>query len=154
MEKSSERFKSFLQEKNIDVKIIEFNESTKTSQQAADQLNTDIAHIGKSIVFKTQSNNFVVVIASGINRVNEKKIEEELNEKLVKTNGEEIKANLGYPIGGIPPFGYTKEIEVFMDKDLMKFDIIFCAAGTPNSVFEISPAKLVALSNAKIINIK
>ena len=95
MEKSSERFNKFIQSQNINLEIITFDESTKTSQQAADKLNVDVAQIGKSIVFKTQSNNFVVVITSGVNRVNEKKIEQELNEKLVKTNGEEIKTNDG-----------------------------------------------------------
>jgi prolyl-tRNA editing enzyme YbaK/EbsC (Cys-tRNA(Pro) deacylase) len=153
MEKSSEKFKRILNELNLQLEIITFEDSTKTSQQAADQLKTQLAQIGKSIVFKTQSEKFVIVITSGVNRVNEQKIEAELNEKLVKTNGEEIRKYIGFPIGGIPPFGHDNKTIMFIDENLLNFNEIFCAGGTPNSIFAINPEKLIEITNAKPLNV-
>ncbi len=153
MEKSSEKFKRITNELNLQLDITTFEDSTKTSQQAADKLNIQIAQIGKSIVFKTQSGKFVIVIASGANRVNEQKVETEIQEKLAKTNGEEIKEYIGFPIGGIPPFGHDNKIILLMDENLLKFDKIYCAAGTPNSVFPISPKKLSEITNTKVLDI-
>jgi len=65
-----------------------------------------------------------------------------------------LKLNLGYPIGGIPPFGYNKKVKIFIDEDLIKFNKIFCAAGTPNSIFEIEPKRLLQISEATIIDVK
>jgi prolyl-tRNA editing enzyme YbaK/EbsC (Cys-tRNA(Pro) deacylase) len=153
MEKSSEKFKRIISELNLNLEIITFEESTKTSQQAADCLKIDVAQIGKSIVFKTQSGKFVVAVSSGANRVNEEKVEQEINEKLLKTNGEEIREYIGFPIGGIPPFGHDNKTVILMDENLLKFDKIFCAAGTPNTVFAINPQKLVEITKPKIIKL-
>jgi prolyl-tRNA editing enzyme YbaK/EbsC (Cys-tRNA(Pro) deacylase) len=153
MASSIENFKRELIKNNLDLDIIYFNESTKTSQDAAKVLNTEVAKIGKSIVFKTETGKFIVVIASGKNKINEKLIEKEVNEKLVKTNPDEIKEKIGYPIGGIPPFGHKNETIIFFDEELLSFDEIFCAAGTPNSVFKISPKELLKINKAKVIKI-
>ncbi len=150
----SKNFDKILLENKIDSKIIKFKESTKTSQDAADQLNIDIAKIGKSIIFKTESFRLILVIASGKNRIDEEKLEKILNEKLIKVTGEEIKKRTGYAIGGIPPFGHKEKLRVFIDKDLLQFETIFCAAGTPNSVFEISLKDILNITKGEIVDIK
>ncbi len=98
----SENFENILSENKVYSKIIKFKESTKTSQDAANQLGVNISKIGKSIIFKTESSNLILVIASGKNRIDEEKLEKILNEKLIKVTGEEIKKRTGYAIGGIP----------------------------------------------------
>jgi len=154
MERSSEKFKKILERLKLKVDIITFEESTKTSQQAANCLKIDVAQIGKSIVFKTQSRKFIMVITSGVNSVNEQKIEQEIQEKLEKTNGNEIKEYIGFPIGGIPPFGHDNHLTLFLDEDLLKFNEIYCAAGTPNTVFAINPRKLLEITKSKVLCVK
>jgi prolyl-tRNA editing enzyme YbaK/EbsC (Cys-tRNA(Pro) deacylase) len=151
---SEDKFKEILNKSNLNLEIIKFQESTKTSQQAADVLGTNVAQIGKSIVFKTKTGKFVLVVASGINRINEKIIEKEVNDTIIKITPEEIRDYVGYPIGGIPPFGHDNKMIIFLDKDLMKFDYIFCAGGTPNTIFKTNPIKLGEITKGKWINIK
>jgi prolyl-tRNA editing enzyme YbaK/EbsC (Cys-tRNA(Pro) deacylase) len=153
MATSEDKFKSILNKLNLNVEIIKFEESTKTSQQAADALHTSVSQIGKSIVFKTKSGKFVLIIASGANRINEKTIEKELNDPILRPTPEEIRNYVGYPIGGIPPFGHDNQIILFIDEDLKQFDTIFCAGGTPNTIFPMSPNQIAEISHAKWINI-
>jgi prolyl-tRNA editing enzyme YbaK/EbsC (Cys-tRNA(Pro) deacylase) len=150
---SEEKFKEILKKLNLNIEIIKFEESTKTSQQAADALHTTVSQIGKSIVFKTKSNKFVLVIASGANRINEKTLEKELNEPLLRPSPEEIRNYIGYSIGGIPPFGHDNPVIIFIDEDLRQFDTIFCAGGTPNTVFSTSFQQISEISHGKCINI-
>ena len=151
---SENKFKEILDKLKLKIKIIKFEESTKTSQQAADTLNTSLNQIGKSIVFKTKSGKFILVIASGANRINEKIIEKEINDKIVKSNPNEIRDYVGYPIGGIPPFGHDNPMIIFIDEDLKQFDVLFCAGGTPNTIFQTNPLQLAEITKGKWINIK
>ena len=153
MAETLNKFKNILNQFGINEEIIQFEESTKTSQQAADALHVKINQIGKSIVFKTESGKFVLVIASGANRINEQIIEAEVKEKLIKTNAEEIKLFTGYTIGGIPPFGHDNSMIIFVDSDLLKFEYIFCAGGTPNSIFKINPQKMIEITSGKVIKV-
>jgi prolyl-tRNA editing enzyme YbaK/EbsC (Cys-tRNA(Pro) deacylase) len=153
MATSENKFRDILNKLNLKINLIKFEESTKTSQQAAEVLHTSVSQIGKSIVFKTKNKKFVLVIASGANRINEKIIEKEVNDSLVKINPEEIRDYVGYPIGGIPPFGHDNPMIVFIDEDLKQFDSIFCAGGTPNTIFQTNPAQLAQITKGKWINI-
>ncbi len=153
MTETINKFRQILDKFGINEEITQFKESTKTSQQAADALNIKINQIGKSIVFKTESGKFVLVIASGANRINEQIIESEVKEKLVKTNANEIKYFTGYTIGGIPPFGHDSPMKIFIDLDLLKFKHIFCAGGTPNSIFKINPQKIIEITDGKVIEV-
>ena len=153
MTETLNKFKNILNQFGINEEITQFEESTKTSQQAADALHIKIDQIGKSIVFKTESEKFVLVIASGANRINEQIIEAEVKEKLVKTNAEEIKSFTGYTIGGIPPFGHDNPLKIFIDSDLLKFEYIFCAGGTPNSIFKINQQKMIEITGGKVMKV-
>jgi prolyl-tRNA editing enzyme YbaK/EbsC (Cys-tRNA(Pro) deacylase) len=150
---SENKFKEITDKLNLNLEIIKFEESTKTSQQAADVLGTNVAQIGKSIVFETKSGKFVLVVTSGANRVNEKVIEKEMNDKIVKSNPNEIRDYVGYPIGGIPPFGHDNPMIIFIDEDLKQFDVIFCAGGTPNTIFQTTPLQVAEITKGKWINI-
>lgn len=151
---SEQKFKDRLEKINQKIKLIKFSESTKTANDAAERLNVKIEQIGKSIVFKTQNGRFVLVITSGINRVNEKLLEKRLSDSLVKIDADEIKEYVGYPIGGIPPFGHDNKVIIFIDEDLLKFEKIFCAGGTPNTIFEINPHELLKITSAEVIKVK
>ena len=149
----SKNFKDILLKEGILSDIIIFEDSTKTSKEAAQKLDTEIDKIGKSIIFKTESGKLILVIASGKNRINEKIIEEKIKEKIIKIEADEIKERTGYTIGGIPPFWHKEKMKTFIDLDLLKFDEIFCAAGTPNSIFKVNPRRIIEITNAEVCKI-
>ena len=95
----------------------------------------------------------VLVIASGANRVNEKKIAAELGEKLGKADADYVRAQTGFAIGGVPPVGHATEPATFIDRDLLQFAEIWAAAGTANAVFRLAPADLVEITGGKVVDL-
>jgi Cys-tRNA(Pro) deacylase len=131
-----------------------YAEGTRTSQDAADQLGCDIAHIAKSIVFAGQE-GAVVVITSGSNRVERKrKLKRVLGYKPGMATPEYVLESTGYQIGGVPPFGHPKPVTVLMDEDLMQYDLVWGAGGTAQTVFPIAPEDLRSLSEAELADVK
>ena len=131
-----------------------YEEGTRTSQEAADQLGCEVSHIAKSVVF-IGDECAVVVITSGSNRVDRKrKLKRILGYKPGMADAEYVKENTGYKVGGVPPFGHTKKTRVLMDEDLMKYDTIWGAGGTAQTVFPISPEALRIISGASLEDIK
>ena len=129
--------------------VVEFDESTHTSQQAADAIGCDVAQIAKSIIFRAASSGrAVLVIASGRNRVDEKKIRALLGEKIERAKPEFVHETTGFEVGGVPPLGHAQPCVVYLDQDLKVFPTIWAAGGTGNAVFEIGFGDLVRLSGA------
>jgi prolyl-tRNA editing enzyme YbaK/EbsC (Cys-tRNA(Pro) deacylase) len=96
----------------------------------------------------------VLILVSGQNRVNEKVIESHVGEKITKADADFTKDITGFAVGGIPPIGHRQVIDfIFIDQDLMKFDSIWAAAGTPNAVFNLQSKNLVEMTEGKIISI-
>ena len=97
----------------------------------------------------------MVVIASGANRVDRKrKLKRAIGFKPGIASPEYVKQSTGYAVGGVPPFGHTKPVDIVMDEDLMEFELVWGAAGTAQTVFPITPADLQKLSGAKLADIK
>ena len=131
-----------------------YAEGTKTSEDAANQLGCDVAHIAKSIVFEG-NDGAVVVITSGANRVERKrKIKRLLGYKPSMADADYIIENTGYAPGGVPPFGHLRPCTVLMDEDLMQYDLVWGAGGTAQTVFPITPQDLLSLSGATVANVK
>jgi len=93
-------------------------------------------------------------MASGSNRVNEKKVGELLGEPIAKADATFVREATGFAIGGIPPFGHDTALATWMDRDLMDHEVIWAAAGTPNAVFPTSPGQLAQASGATVIDLK
>jgi prolyl-tRNA editing enzyme YbaK/EbsC (Cys-tRNA(Pro) deacylase) len=147
-------FINFLKSNNLDIKIHDFDEFTHTAIQAATALNCDVSQIAKSLIFKSTSGKPILVIASGSNRVDESKITSLLGESISKADADFVKNSTSYTIGGVPPFAFSQNIITFIDEDLLKFDHIWAAAGTNNSVFSLTPDNLIKLSSGKVSDIK
>ena len=131
-----------------------YEEGTRTSQDAADQLGCEVSHIAKSIVFEGED-GAVVVITSGSNRVDRKrKVKRILGFKPRMANPEYVLRSTGYAIGGVPPFGHTSPTTILMDEDLMQYDLVWGAGGTPQTVFPITPEQLRVLSGATVEDVK
>ena len=131
-----------------------YEEGTRTSQDAADQLGCEVSHIAKSIVFEGED-GAIVVITSGSNRVDRKrKLKRILGFKPGMANPEYVLRSTGYAIGGVPPFGHTSPTTILMDEDLMQYDVVWGAGGTPQTVFPITPEQLRVLSGATVEDVK
>ena len=129
--------------------------SAHTAADAAAALNVDIGRIAKSLVFyAVVSNEPILIIASGRNRVDKDLVGEYLGFKIKTASPDYCLQVTGYAVGGVPPFSHKLRIRSLLDKDLLRYDTIWASAGTPNSLFPISPQELVSISNAEIIMIK
>jgi prolyl-tRNA editing enzyme YbaK/EbsC (Cys-tRNA(Pro) deacylase) len=147
---SANRVQSFLIGKGFAFEVKELPDSTRTAQEAADSIGCDVAQIAKSLVFREKdSGQPVLVIASGSNRVNLAKIESMTGLKLGKADASYVKERVGYAIGGIPPVGHNQPLETILDADLMNYDVIWAAAGTPFAVFQLKPADLPSMTNGR-----
>lgn len=154
--KSAQSVQAALASKGLECKVIQLSDSTRTAQDAASTIGCDVAQIVKSLIFKTKSTHKpVLILASGPNRVNEKAIEAHVNEKITKADADFTREITGFAIGGIPPIGHKQKIDlIFIDEDLLKFDSVWAAAGTPNAVFNLQGKDLLTMTNGKIISVK
>ena len=132
--------------KELNLGIKKFDQSTRTAAEAAAALGCEVAQIAKSLIFRDENDNPVLIIASGVNRVNE----QNFGKKIFKADADFVRSKTGYVIGGVPPFGFENKIETYIDKDLLKFEEVWAAAGTPNTVFKIKTEKLIEKSGAKV----
>ncbi len=148
------RVQQLLSGMGLETQVIEFAETTKTSADAAQQIGCSVARIAKSLIFRArQSNRPVLVIASGVNRVDEKALEALLGEKIGKADADFVRDKTGYAIGGVAPVGHASPPVTFIDEDLLKLETIWAAAGTPFAVFRLTPADLVRLTAGRVATI-
>jgi len=128
---------------------------TRTAEEAAAACGVTVGQIVKSLVFMgATSGKPYLLLVSGTNRVNEKGVARHLGEKLKRPNADAVRALTGFAIGGIPPFGHASALATYMDRDLLAYDVIWAAAGTPNAVFRTEPAKLRDATGAVVIDVK
>jgi len=152
---SARRFQQMLAERGYQNEVIEFLDSTRTAADAAAALGCDVAQIVKSLIFRTKTTSRpVLVLASGKNRVDTKKIRTLLGEKLGKADAEFVRKHTGFVIGGVPPLGHTSQMKTFLDEDLLQFDAIWAAAGTPYAVFKLTPAELQQMTGGTVADVK
>jgi len=133
--------------------VVEFEASTRTSEDAAAAVGCTVAEIAKSLVFRSASGRPVLVIASGANRVDEKKVRALLGEKIERADADFVRTMTGYAIGGVPPIGHAVAPVVLIDDDLQRFPAVWAAAGTPNAVFKVAPADLVRLTEGRLADV-
>ena len=112
-----------------------------------------MAEIAKSLIFKAADGRPVLVIASGVNRVDEKKVRALLGQKIERADADFVRDATGYAIGGVPPVGHPKPIETFIDQDLMKHGEIWAAGGTPNALFRLTPQDLATMTGGRVVKV-
>jgi prolyl-tRNA editing enzyme YbaK/EbsC (Cys-tRNA(Pro) deacylase) len=113
-----------------------------------------VAEIAKSLLFRARdSGRPVLVVASGVNRVDEKKVAALIGEKIARADADFVRETTGFAIGGVPPVGHATAPVTLIDADLMAFETIWAAAGTPNAVFKLTPAALVELTGGRVAEV-
>lgn len=149
------RVRAALVAAGLPAEIKEFDASTRTAADAAAAIGCTQAQIAKSLVFRaTTSNRAVLVIASGINRVDEKKLGLLIGEKIGKADADFVRAETGFAIGGVAPIGHTGPVTVLIDADLAQYPEIWAAAGAPNAVFRLTPQQMAAITGGNVADIK
>ena len=150
---AAEKVQAAITEHGLDRRVIELPVHARTSQQAADALGVTVGQIVKSLVF-TADGRPVLVAASGINRVDEKRLGELAGGKIRRADPDTVKRATGYSIGGVPPIALASPLPVFVDRDLLGYDLVYAAAGLPECVFPLAPQELVRATGGTVVDIK
>jgi len=135
--------------------VVELPASTRTAQDAAQAIGCTLGQIVKSLVFRgTRTGKPILVLASGVNRVSEKRLSEWAAEPIGKADADFVRRHTGFAIGGVPPVGHPAPVETYIDEDLFQYDEIWAAAGTPYAVFRLTPKDLGKMGQGSVVNIK
>jgi prolyl-tRNA editing enzyme YbaK/EbsC (Cys-tRNA(Pro) deacylase) len=126
--------------------VVEFEHSTRSAADAAKAIGCEVRQIAKSLVFRQADERPVLIIACGDNRVDEQKAAAVIDNVLYRADANFVKSNSGFSIGGVAPVGHRVPPIVILDHHLENLDIIWAAAGTPNSVFCLTPKQLAGLT--------
>lgn len=140
----------------VDIEVIEFEIPTRTAQQAAAALGCTVAQIVKSLVFAVDGQPTMALVSGG-NQLDEKKLAAACGVgrgKVKRAPAEMVRAATGYAIGGVPPFAHATRMPVYIDADFEQFEVIWAAAGTPNTVFALTPAQLIEITRGTPLDLK
>jgi prolyl-tRNA editing enzyme YbaK/EbsC (Cys-tRNA(Pro) deacylase) len=150
---SVERVRDALLAAGLEPRIVEFPQSTRTATEAAAAIGTSVPQIVKSLVFLAASEP-IVVLVSGANRVDTERLARDLGRTIERADADRVRAATGFSIGGVAPVGYPAPLEILLDRDLLRYDVVWAAAGTPNAVFPVTPTELVRVSGARVLDVK
>ena len=151
---SAKRVQDFLLDNGFSCTVKELPDSTRTAEEAAKAIGCDVAQIAKSLIFVDKaSGNPVLIIASGANLVDVKKIERAKGLQLVKADGKFVKERVGFAIGGVPPVGHKEKIMTFLDPALKSYEWIWAAAGTPFAVFRLNSSEIERMTNGEFVEL-
>ena len=152
---SARKVQKALQELGMSLEVVELPGSTRTAIDAAQAVGCQVGQIVKSLIFKAKkSQRPILVLASGPNRVDERRIEALIEEPLGKADADFVRIHTGFVIGGVPPVAHLENLETFIDEDLLTYEELWAAAGTPHAVFRLSPLDLVRMTSGKVVRIK
>jgi prolyl-tRNA editing enzyme YbaK/EbsC (Cys-tRNA(Pro) deacylase) len=136
----------------ITVRIME--QVTRTAEEAAAACGCTVGQIVKSLIFKGKDSGApILLLVSGVNRVNEKEMAARLGEPIVRPDADFVRAATGFAIGGIPPFGHASRLVPRLDADLLQYETVWAAAGTPNAIFEVRPTALRDSTGAIVLQV-
>jgi prolyl-tRNA editing enzyme YbaK/EbsC (Cys-tRNA(Pro) deacylase) len=152
---SAQKIQDQIKSLGYDYMVMEHAESTRTAQEAADRAGCELGQIVKSLIFKgKESGKPILVLTSGANRVDEKRISEYAGEAIGRADADFVRAVTGFAIGGVPPFGHLQKLETYFDEDFLQYETIWAAAGTPNAIFEVKTSDLQKMADAKTARVK
>ncbi len=155
LKSSAQKVQEVLQARGLNCEVLQMQKTTRTAKDAAQAVGCEVGQIVKSLIFKSQrSRKPILVVASGVNRVNEKVLGQQLSEPVKMANPEFVREMTGFAIGGVPPVGHQHPLTIFIDEDLLQYEEIWAAAGTPHAVFRLTPAELKMITNGTVISVK
>jgi prolyl-tRNA editing enzyme YbaK/EbsC (Cys-tRNA(Pro) deacylase) len=152
---SAQKIQDQLKSLGYEYTVIEHNESTRTAQEAADRAGCELGQIVKSLIFQGRdSGKPILVLTSGANRVDEKRISEYAGEPIRRADADFVRLVTGFAIGGVPPVGHLQKMETYIDEDFLQYPTIWAAAGTPNAIFELQTGDLQRMTHGQVVRVK
>ena len=144
-----------LEQSNVKSVVKTYPSSAKSASQAAALIGCPLGAIVKSLFFVTQqSEDYLLVLTSGENRVSSKRLLEHLQQSAKPASPATVLEQTGFPVGGVPPFGHQSHFPVMMDVDLMQYEQVWASAGSINAVMGMTPQDLLTLSGAELCDVK
>jgi prolyl-tRNA editing enzyme YbaK/EbsC (Cys-tRNA(Pro) deacylase) len=153
MQPSTPSVQNALAALGIASRVVEYPTTGRTSAEAAATLGCDVGQIATSLIFRKESGEPLLVIASGAHRIDIAKLETAAGERIHKADAAFVREVTGYAIGGIPPLGHARRIDALVDTALLAFDTVHAAGGTPHAMFPIRPAELVRASGGRLADV-
>jgi prolyl-tRNA editing enzyme YbaK/EbsC (Cys-tRNA(Pro) deacylase) len=154
MKPAVEKVVAALQAAGVRGDVVEFPVSRRTAADAAAAIGTTVGQIVKSLVFMVADTSPLLVLTSGSNRVDTVRLAQHLGSPVRKATADEVRAATGFAIGGVPPLGHARTLTVVVDRDLLSYDLLYAAAGTPNAVFPITPGELLRVSGGQLLDVR
>ena len=155
LKSSAQRVQEALQGYGLSCEVVQMQDTTRSAEDAARAVGCEVGQIVKSLIFEgKQSHQPILVVTSGANRVNEKTIGQKLAESIKMANPEFVREMTGFAIGGVPPIGHRHALKIFIDEDLLQYEEIWAAAGTPHAVFKLTPEDLKTITHGEVISVK
>lgn len=152
---SVRRVREALAERGFAPRVVELDQTARSAAEAAQALGCRVEQIVKSLVFRSgRTGQPVLVLASGVNRVDEHKVSALLSEPIEKADAGYVREKTGFSIGGVPPVGHAEEPATFVDEDLLREEEVWAAAGHTHAVFGLSPQELLKVTNGRVIAVK
>jgi prolyl-tRNA editing enzyme YbaK/EbsC (Cys-tRNA(Pro) deacylase) len=150
---AARRVQAALDDLGLGRQVVELPVSARTSQEAADAVGVTVGQIAKSLVF-TVNGRPVLVIASGANRVDERKLGALAGGRIRRADAETVRQATGYAIGGVPPVAHPSPMPTWIDEDLLRHELVYAAAGVPECVFPLTPEELVRITRGRVSDLK
>ncbi len=150
---SAQRVQDALDAAGVPARIVEYDVPARTSAEAAQVLGCTVGQIAKSLVFRAASGAPVLVIASGAHRVDEAKVAALVGEPIGRADPAFVRAATGYAIGGIPPLAHVQPLTPIVDRNLLQYETVYAAGGTPHAMFPMAPADLVSVAGGTVADV-
>jgi prolyl-tRNA editing enzyme YbaK/EbsC (Cys-tRNA(Pro) deacylase) len=152
---SAQKVQEALNAHNLACEVVQMKDTTRSAADAARAVGCEVGQIVKSLVFEGKiSHQPILVATSGANRVNEEAVQQSVAEPVKIAKPEYVRQMTGFAIGGVPPVGHDRPLKIFIDEDLLQYDEIWAAAGTPHAVFSLTPDDLKMITNGTVISVK
>jgi prolyl-tRNA editing enzyme YbaK/EbsC (Cys-tRNA(Pro) deacylase) len=148
-----QRVADALKAAGVDAEIREMPDSSRTAEEAAAAIGTTVPKIVKSLVFLADGAP-ILALVSGSNRLDTDRLGAVLGMTITRADANTVRSATGFAIGGVAPLGHSTALDVLIDRDLLQFDQVWAAAGTPHAVFPISPQQLVQATGGQVVDLK
>jgi prolyl-tRNA editing enzyme YbaK/EbsC (Cys-tRNA(Pro) deacylase) len=145
MHPNAERVVAALRAAGCDSDVVELADSARTAEEAARVLGVGVGQIANSLVF-TADGEPLLVMTSGAHRVDTGVVGALLGATVRRADPDTVRAATGFPIGGVAPVGFPAPLRVLVDEDLLAYDVVWAAAGTPHTVFPTTGDELVRVT--------
>ena len=153
MQPAAARVQATLRALGVSAEVIELSESARTAAEAAAACGVAVGQIVKSLVF-VAGDEAILVLVSGANQADERRLRALTGQPVRRADADTVRRATGFAIGGVPPVGHPRPLRTFLDRDLLGYDRLVAAAGTPHAVFSLTPAELLRLTGGEVTDVK